>query len=848
MTRKTNLWLVCLALQLVVGAATRSVSAAARGPAVLDIDVNKPGPTIPPTFYGLMTEEINHSYDGGLFAELIQNRTFQDPKNRRVHTPEEWPIHWWLLQDDGGKASMHTDRSDPVNAALPVSLRLDLADGRAGVANDGYWGIPIRPDTAYTASFYAKGAGGFSGPVTAAIVTDDGNVTVAKGDSDPITNTWQKYTVTLKTSHDAPTTAKAHFALFATGTSGSVSFSLVSLFPPTYMDTPGGLRPDLMKLMADMHPAFIRLPGGNYVEGDTFPTRFDWKKMIGPADQRPGHMGCWSYRSSDGFGLPQYLLWCKQLNAEPVLAVFAGFTLNHDHFNAGEKLQPYVDEALEEIEYVSGPADSTWGKRRAEDGLPEPLPLHYVEIGNEDFFDRSGSYDGRFTQFFDAIKNKYPQLKIIATTPVHSRTPDLVDDHYYRSARQMASDWRHYDRGTEAQNRRYPRTGPQIFVGEWATQEGQPTPDLNAALADAAWTMGMERDADLIPIQCYAPLLVNVNPEDRAKGYPKGWQWPTNLIGYDALTSFGSPSYYALALFGQNKGDTVLPVTMSVPPTIAAVEPNPRGMIGVGTWHTEAEYKEIVVTSPDGKTPLLTANLANDTHDWRFTGPKFNFADQAMKPSAADSTCWATTGDQSWTDYTLRLKARKLSGAEGFLILYHAIDGENFNWLNIGGWNNTKTQFEATHDNDRAPFGPSSNFKVETNRWYDIRLEVTGHRARCFIDDKQIIDATEQPQTVTPPLFASASYANDSHTVIVKVVNMAQEPIETTLNLRGATQINPQATAIVMGGQPRDVNTIDQPTKVAPKEEPLTNAGESFTRTFPPHSLTVLRVGATAAQ
>jgi alpha-L-arabinofuranosidase len=581
--------------------------------------------------------------------------------------------------------------------------------------------------------------------------------------------------------------------------------------------------------------------------------------MIGPADQRPGHMGCWSYRSSDGFGLPQYLLWCKQLNAEPVLAVFAGYTLNHDHVNAGEKLQPYVDEALEEIEYVSGAANSTWGKHRAEDGFSEPFALHYVEVGNEDWFDRSGSYDGRFTQFFDAIKKKYPQLKIIATAPVRTRTPDLYDDHYYFSAHVMSTDWRHYDAAAESRRENFngghhngsfqrDEKSPQIFVGEWATQEGRPTPDLNAGLADAAWLMGMERNADIIPIQCYAPLLVNVNPEDPDKGYPKGWQWPTNLIGYDALSSFGSPSYYALALFGQNKGDTVLPVTMSVPPTIAAAEPSPRGMIGVGTWHTEAEYKDIVVSSPDGKSTLLTANLANDSHDWRFTGPKFNFADQAMKPSAADSNCWATTGDQSWTDYTLRLKARKLSGSEGFLILYHALDGENFNWLNIGGWNNSKTQLEATHDNDRAPFGPESNFKVEPNRWYDIRLEVTGHRAKCFIDDKQTLDATEEPQAVTPPLFASASYASDSHTVIVKVVNMAQEPIETTLNLRGATQIKPEATAIVMSGQPRDVNTIEEPKKIAPKEEPMTNAGESFTRTFPAHSLTVLRIAASAAQ
>ena len=188
-----------------------------------------------------------------------------------------------------------------------------------------------------------------------------------------------------------------------------------------------------MKLLAELRPKFIRLPGGNYLEGSRFADRFNWKQMIGPAEQRPGHMGCWGYRSSDGFGLPEYLLWCKQLGAEPVLGLFAGYVLNGDHFKAGSpEMALYTQEALEEIEYVSGPADSEWGKKRAADGFPEPFPLHYVEIGNEDWFDRSGSYDGRFTQMARAIRERYPHLKIIATAPVKSFKPDLYDDHFYR--------------------------------------------------------------------------------------------------------------------------------------------------------------------------------------------------------------------------------------------------------------------------------------------------------------------------------------------------------------------------------------------------------------------------------
>jgi alpha-N-arabinofuranosidase len=779
----------------------------------IDIDVNKPGVAIPPGFFGLMTEEINHSYDGGLFAELIQNRTFQDDRKA--------PAHWSAV----GGATLAMTSDDPVNSALPVSLHVDFTGDGSGVANDGFWGIPVHPGTTYTASFYAKGENGFEGPVTASIILNDGNAVVAKAAPQSITSSWKKYSVTLQTGADAPVTAKANFVLSASG-AGAACFSLVSLFPPTYQDVPGGLRPDLMQLMADMHPSFIRLPGGNYVEGNTFPTRFNWLKMIGPADTRPGHMGCWSYRSSDGFGMPQYLLWCKQLNAEPVLALFAGYTLNHDHVEAGPDLKPYVDEALEEIEYVSGDATTQWGKQRAADGFTEPFALHYVEAGNEDWFDRSGSYDGRFAQFFDAIRAKYPSLKVIATAPVKSRTPDLIDDHYYRSAAQMARDWRHYEKSD--------RSGPKIFVGEWATQEGRPTPNLHAALADAVWLMGLERDSDKVQIECYAPLFVNVNPG--------AWQWHTNLIGYDALHSFGSPSYYAQCMFGQNKADRILPTELTAAPaTSTASTKVPHGAIGLGTWHTQADYKDIVITGPDGQE-LLKPDLSGDASAWKTTGSSWQVHDQMLSPTN-DAETWAITGDPAWTDYTIHLKARKNSGAEGFLILFHALDNQNYHWWNIGGWGNTKTQCEAGEDNARTQYGPSSRFTVNTGQWYDLKLEVHGGHVRGYVDDKLVTDASDE-SALSQTLFASASYISSTHEVVLKVVNFASDPVEATINLKGAASVQADGKAIVLTGEPKDMNSVDAPTKVAPKEERMTDAAASFHRTFAPSSLTLLRIGA----
>ncbi len=284
--------------------------ASAQLSATLDVDVSKPGVAIPPSFGGLMTEEINHSYDGGLYAELIQNRSFQDPQpqgrgNRRGgNTEERPPVHWSLV----GRGKISLDRENPVNAALPVSLKLELSGEEGGIANDGYWGIPVRPDTTYTARFYAKSSGGFSSPITASLRLDDGDTVVAKAATQSITGRWRKYTLTLKTGSDVKTTAKANFAMTAGGR-GTVWFSYVSLFPPTYKNEPNGLRPDIMKLLADMKPEVPPFPRRQLRRRRLFRRTLrleahDWS--VGAA---PGSSGCWGYWSSDGFGFPEFLGW-----------------------------------------------------------------------------------------------------------------------------------------------------------------------------------------------------------------------------------------------------------------------------------------------------------------------------------------------------------------------------------------------------------------------------------------------------------------------------------------------------------------------------------------------------------
>ena len=227
---------------------------------------------------------------------------------------------------------------------------------------------------------------------------------------------------------------------------------------------------------------------------------------------------------------------------EPVLAVYAGYSLSQEHVNPGPDLEGYVQDALDEIEYVTGSTDTKWGGIRAKDGHPQPFKVTYVEVGNEDAFDHSGSYDGRYAQFYKGIKAKYPNLQIIATTPVKSIRPDVIDDHYYRRATEFFHDATHYDE--------IDRSGPKVFVGEWATREGSPTPNFGAALGDAAWMTGLERNSDIVVMSCYAPLFVNVNPG--------GMQWESDLIGYDAMRSYGSPSYHAQVMFSTYLGDEIL--------------------------------------------------------------------------------------------------------------------------------------------------------------------------------------------------------------------------------------------------------------------------------------------------
>jgi alpha-N-arabinofuranosidase len=526
--------------------------------AVLRVRADKIVARVSPLHAGLMTEEINNSFDGGLYAELLRDRAM----NGGLRATDGALGSWSMVPNVRGGAGIALDLGDPISSAVPTSMRIDAQTAssteRVGIANSGFWGVPVRANTRYRLSFYAKTAEGFSGALVASIESDDGSVVYCRRNISVGSGSWNRYEANLDTSEGILPTENARLVI---ATEHPVTFwlALVSLFPPTWNNRPNGNRVDLMKKLAELHPKFLRFPGGGCLSGRTEDTRFDWKKTLGPLPNRAGHATPWDQWTTDGMGLLEFLEWCEDLRLEPVLGVWAGQSGSVE-LPAGAPLEPFVQDALSEIEYVSGDASTRWGARRAADGHPAPFKLTYVEIGNED---GKPGYSARFAQFYDAIKARYPALQMIATgrmvykgvetlagDRVKSRVPDILDEHYYNETKDFLAEASQYDH--------YDRNGPKVFVGEWATIEGSPTPNLHAALGDAAWMIGMERNSDIVIMQAYAPLFVNVNSPFMG--------WNTSLIGYDSLNSYGSPSYYAQVMFNEHRGDEILEAPLQVVP------------------------------------------------------------------------------------------------------------------------------------------------------------------------------------------------------------------------------------------------------------------------------------------
>ena len=792
----------CAALATIL--ATTGISQAAQ-PGKLTINADKPGVRISPALYGIFFEEINCAGDGGIYAEQVRNRSFED---------SDKPEHWSLLLAGNAQASMEVAAHDG-GEFDKRALKFTIANGgaRAGIANDGYWGISVNKGARYDLSLQAKGEN-FGGPLMVTLENAAGAV-YASAKTPNLNGNWQKLNLTLTSDATDPNARLVISAKQA----GTVWLDMVSLFPKdTFKNRSNGLRPNLAQMLSDMNPAFMRFPGGCWIEGDTLETASRWKRTVGDTENRWTQWNLWGYNSTNGLGYHEYLQMCQDLGADALFVINCG--MSHKGVVPMDKMEPWVQDSLDAIEYAIGPTTSKWGELRAKNGHPQPFGLKYIQVGNEN---GGAAYNERYALFYDAIKKAYPQIKIVSCNwggKPNSRPVEITDEHYYSTPEFFMRNANKYDS--------YKRDGEKVYVGEYAVTQGSGVGNLRGALGEAAFMTGMERNSDVVAMSSYAPLFANVN-------YKK---WNPDLINFDSARSYGTPSYHVQQMFGTNKGDVVLPVEIQAQ-TNTENQTQLRGAIGVGTWLTQAEFKDIKVTqaTAQGDKILYKSDFAEGTKNWKLQNGDWSAKDGVLTQKSEAENVVARFGEDDWSDYTLSLKARKISGKEGFLILVGS-KGDDYLWWNLGGWGNTRSGFERSLGGGKYDVGQSTKDTIEAGRWYDIRLELKGDMVKAYLDNRLVAEIKDMASPLQP-LYATASRDEKTGDVIAKVVNVSSVPQTLQLDISGITARF--AKAIVLSGQPTDENTLDAPRKVAPQESVLPIVPNQ-NYTFPANSVTILRM------
>ncbi|KAH9941309.1 glycoside hydrolase family 51 protein [Epithele typhae] len=529
------------------------------------ITVNSsPAHTVSPTLCALGRADTRiQSGDGGLYAEMLQNRAFQ-----QVTPGTSAALNSWASLN-GGTIAVVAD-STPVSKALPNSLQLKVPTGKMGAVgftNSGFFGIKVDSSWTYTASFFFRfpTASSFTGAATVGLRSSTGSTlasatTTISGSQ----TTWKEVTVTLKPSASASDLQNTFFvSLDGAAASGqTVNFAMFSLFPPTFKGRKNGMRMDIAQALADMGPRFFRFPGGNNL-GQSFAQRWQWNATVGPLTERPGRLGDWGYVNTDGLGMLEYLEFFEDVGMEPIMAVWSGKCL-FARVWAAANLQPYIQQAIDQINFVVGdPSKSAAAALRSSLGHPEPFTLNYVEIGNEDFISSlaSSTYTYRWTAIFNALHAEFPNIRFLATTDVGSPTlspkPPSYDVHVYQTPTWFFQNAFFYDS--------FARDGTTYFEGEYAAIStnssnifGSPStgrltfPTMASSSGEAAFMTGLERNSDIVFAASYAPLLQHI----------ESTQWTPDLISYDSGAVIKSTSYYAQQLFATNIGDVYLSSTL----------------------------------------------------------------------------------------------------------------------------------------------------------------------------------------------------------------------------------------------------------------------------------------------
>ncbi|MEV0242333.1 alpha-L-arabinofuranosidase C-terminal domain-containing protein [Streptomyces sp. NPDC050674] len=786
----------------------------------ITVDPSAQGAKIDDTMYGVFFEDINRAADGGLYAELVQNRSFEySTADNGSYTP----LTAWTV---GGTAEVVND-----SGRLNERNRnyLSLAAG-SSVTNAGYnTGIRVEQGKRYDVSVWARAESGST--LTVSLKDAAGSLATARQVA--VKGGWAKYRATFTATR---TSNRGRLTVASTN---AAALDEVSLFPrETYKNQPNGLRKDLAEKIAALKPGFVRFPGGclvntgsmeDYSASSNWQRKrsYQWKDTIGPVEERATNANFWGYNQSYGLGYYEYFRFSEDIGAMPlpvVPALVTGCGQNKAVDNEA-LLKRHIQDTLDLIEFANGPATSTWGKVRARMGHPKPFHLTHIEVGNEENLPKE--FFTRFQQFRAAVEAKYPDITVISNSGPddagstfdtawqlnREANVDMVDEHYYNSPTWFLQNNDRYDS--------YDRKGPKVFLGEYASQGNA----WKNGLSEAAFMTGLERNADVVKLASYAPLLAN---EDYV-------QWRPDLIWFNNRASWNSANYEVQKLFMNNVGDRVVPSKATTTPNVSGPI---TGAVGLSTWATSAAYDDVKVTSADGAT-LLSDDFAGDASKWKHSGAgSWSIQDGAyvQTDTAAENTL-VTAGDPAWKDYDLHVKATKKSGKEGFLVAFGVKDTGNYYWWNLGGWNNTQSAIEQAVDGGKSTLMTKAG-SIETGRAYDIDIKVRGRQVTLFLDGKEWgAFKDDKPAEPFRQVVTKDAKTGD---LIVKVVNAQSAEARTAVDLGGA-KVASTARVTTLAADEDAVNT-ETDTPVTPVTSTFRGVAEKFTYTFPANSVTFLRI------
>lgn len=799
-------------------------------PVTITVRADQPGAKINPTMWGAFFEDINFGADGGLYAEMVKNGHFEFP---------EAMMGWINILPSNARGGVSVQVADPFRPTNPHYLRVvSQAGAPMGITNSGYRGMGVRAGEAYDFSAQARRISGRS-RVSIEIVGSDGT-TLATANVDGMADNWGKVTATLRPN---ATDANARLTVILQG-QGTIDLDMVSLFPQkTWKNRPNGLRADMVQLLADLKPAFLRFPGGCIVEGSDLAKRYQWKNTIGPIEDRKLLINRWNYEfkhrptpdyyQSFGLGFFEFFQLSEDIGAEPMPIVNCGMAcqFNSNELCPMDELDTYIQDAIDLIEFANGPVASTWGAKRAAMGHPAPFNMKMLGIGNEQW---GPQYIERLARFTAVLKEKHPEIAIISAagpSPQDERyrflwpklvemKADIVDEHCYANPIWFLSNANRFDS--------YDRNGPKVFFGEYAAQSvaivsTKNRNNLECAISEAAFMTGMERNADIVRLASYAPLFAHVD----------AWQWTPNLMWVDNLNSAATPNYYVQQLFSHNRGDVILPVSNNA----SVKEHPPVGRIGLGTARASAEFDDVRLVR--GADTLLSSEFANNANGWSGRG-SWQAAGGVYRQGNTDGNSNSFAGDKTWGNYTLTLRARKLAGDGSLNITVGDDDaGAWIRWI-LGGWEN-KEHGILTHHAEQDQLLERVSGSLENNRWYDIKVTLNGSKMECYLDGRLVQSSEVLPRRV-PALFTSATRDDATGETILKVVNPGDSSSEATIQLNGVSRVQPTGWATILSGERADENPVGKPAAVAPKRSIVTGVKPEFSYTFQPRSLTVLRL------